>query len=214
AWLRILRFQVRDGCLQKRAYYDRISGRWSLLRMSTTHFNLSNLSSQASQFVAMSKFPICCAIAPTAELNYNYEGNGNDDSFLVFVDDVSRVYGVEDEDPNVDTDSTSAPFAEKSAYECWLMLKDMLEKNDANCFSDDIFAVLDERSLEDGTLLLVEEPEEEDGGEASSVRAMFEMCETQMLLWVAGKNTVYEANERVKQTEDGVLRPGMDIGDS
>lgn len=94
------------------------------------------------------------------------------------------------------------------------MLKDILEKNDANCLSDEIFAVLDERSLEDGTLLLVEEPEEEDGEEASSVRAMFEMCETQMLLWVAGKNTVYEANERVKQTEDGVLRPGMDIGDS
>ena len=89
------------------------------------------------------------------------------------------------------------------------MLKDMLEENDANCFGDDMFAVLDERSLEDGTLLLVEE----NSGEVHSVRAVFELCETQMLLWVAGKNTAYEAKERVENTEDGVLRPGMDMGD-
>lgn len=132
---------------------------------------------------------------------------------LVFIDDLSRVYD-EDDGLGYNKDSTSAPFAEKTPYECWMMLQKILAENEGSCFVDSIFAILDQRSLEDGTLLLVEEPEEEEGSEAHSVRAVFEMCETQMALWIGGKNTVYEANERVKNTHDGVLRPGMDIGDS
>lgn len=138
---------------------------------------------------------------------------GNTGTMLVFVDDLSRVYDEED-GLGYNKDSTSTPFTGKTPYQCWLMLQKILEENEGCYFSDTIFGILDERSLEDGTLLLVEEPAEEDGGEAYSVRAVFEMCETQMSLWVGGKNTVYEANERVRNTNDGVLRPGMDIGDS
>jgi hypothetical protein len=87
----------------------------------------------------------------------------------------------------------------------------MCEENTENCFDGDIFAIIDEQSLKDGTLLLVEEPAEEDGGEAHSVRAVFEMAETQMLLWVAGKTTIGEAKERALGTEDGILRVGMDL---
>lgn len=132
---------------------------------------------------------------------------------MVFVDDLSRVYDEED-GLGYDKDSSSAPFTGKTPYQCWLMLNKILEENEGSYFDDTIFAILDERSLKDGTLLLVEEPTEEDDGEAHSVRAVFEMCETQMSLWMGGKNTVYEANERIKNTEDGILRPGMDIGDS
>jgi hypothetical protein len=88
----------------------------------------------------------------------------------------------------------------------------MCEEDDENCFDGYLFAILDEQSLKDGTLLLVEEPAEEDGGEAHSVRAVYEMAESQMLLWVAGKTTISETKERVQEeTTDGILRPGMDI---
>jgi len=129
----------------------------------------------------------------------------------VFVDSLSETY--DDADGlGYNDDSTSAPFAKKTPYECSLLLKQMCEENSENCFYDgDIFAILDEQSLRDGTLLLVEEPEEEDGGEAHSVRAVFEMAETQMALWVAGKTTISEAKERAMQTEDGILRVGMDL---
>ncbi|KAG9689167.1 hypothetical protein KCU95_g6245, partial [Aureobasidium melanogenum] len=163
-------------------------------------------------------FAICCAIAPTAELKNRIlklcdDYGGNIGTMLVFIDDLSRVYD-EDDGLGYNKDSTSAPFAGKTPYECWMMLQKILAENEGSCFVDSIFAILDQRSLADGTLLLVEEPEEEESAEAYSVRAVFEMCETQMALWIGGKNTVYEANERVKGTKDGVLRPGMDIGDS
>ncbi|KAK6007471.1 hypothetical protein QM012_004285 [Aureobasidium pullulans] len=164
-------------------------------------------------------FAICCAIAPTAELKDRIlelcdDYGGNTGTMLVFIDDLSRVND-EDDGLGYNKDSTSAPFAGKTPYECWIMLQKILEENEGegSNFVDTIFAILDERSLEDGTLLLVEEPVEEDDGEAHSVRAVFEMSETQMSLWHGGKNTVYEANERIKNTKDGILRPGMDIGD-
>ncbi|KAH0191224.1 hypothetical protein KCV03_g6354, partial [Aureobasidium melanogenum] len=155
-------------------------------------------------------FAICCAIAPTAELKDRIlelcdDYGGNTGTMLVFIDDLSRVYD-EDDGLGYNKDSISAPFAGKTAYECWLMLKRILAENEGSYFADDMFAILDQRSLEDNTLLLVEEPEEEDGGEAHSVRAVFQMCETQMALWTAGKTTVTEAKERAQTTEDGVLQ--------
>lgn len=179
-------------------------------------------------------FAICCAIAPTAEVHYLYypdpeilltkhfhklkdhilelcdDYGGNTGTMTVFIDDLSEVY--DDADGlGYNDDSTSAPFAGKTPYECSVLLKQMCEEDPENCFDGDIFAILDEQSLKDGTLLLVEEPEEEDGGEAHSVRAVFDMAETQMLLWVAGKTTIGEARERALETEDGILRVGMDL---
>ena len=183
-------------------------------------------------FIVM--FAICCAIAPTAEarvsiptnrttteqraqlkdhileLFANYTHNPNEDNFTVFIDSLSKTYP-EADTPNSFSSSTSAPFAGKTPYECSLLLKQMCEEDTNNCFDDRIFAIIDERSLRDGTLLLVEEPAEEDQGEAHSVRAVFEMAETQMLLWVAGKTTIGEAKERARETEDGILRVGMDL---
>jgi hypothetical protein len=128
----------------------------------------------------------------------------------VFIDDLSETY--DDADGlGYNDDSTSAPFAGKNAYDCSILLKQMCEEDPENCFHPDIFAMLDEQSLKDGTLLLVEEPEEEDEGEAYSVRAVYEMAETQMALWVAGKTVVTEAKERAQNTKDGILRPGMDL---
>lgn len=134
----------------------------------------------------------------------------DNETFIVFIDSLSETYPEASSLGN-NASSTSAPFAGKTAYECSLLLKQMCEEDSENCFDGYIFAILDEQSLKDGTLLLVEDPEEEDGGEAHSVRAVYEMAETQMLLWVAGKTTIGEAKERSQETEDGILRPGMDL---
>jgi hypothetical protein len=141
----------------------------------------------------------------------NDYSNLDNETFIVFIDSLSTLYPEASSLGN-NTSSTSAPFANKTPYECSLLLKQMCEEDDENCFDGEIFAILDEQSLKDDTLLLVEEPAEEDGGEAHSVRAVYEMAESQMLLWVAGKTTISEAKERVQEeTTDGILRPGMDL---
>jgi hypothetical protein len=132
------------------------------------------------------------------------------ETFIVFIDSLSTLYP-EASSLGSNITSTSAPFANKTPYECSLMLKQMCEENSENCFDGYLFAILDEQSLKDNTLLLVEEPAEEDGGEAASVRAVFEMAESEMLICMAGKTSIEEAKERVQETEDGILRPGIDI---
>lgn len=124
-------------------------------------------------------------------------------SELVFVDDLSSTY-TEPDESGYNTDSTSAFFARKSPRECYGLLQQMCERT-ASEFHLSIFASVDARSLEDGTMLLTEEPEEEDGGEDSSVRAVFEMVQSQLALWAVARTTVGENRERAQGTEDGVL---------
>ena len=138
------------------------------------------------------------------------DNGGNRGTITVFIESLSEVY--DDADGlGYNDDSTAAPFAGKTPYECSLLLKEMCEENSENCFDGDTFAILDERSLKDGTMLLVEEPEEEDGGEKHSVRVTFEIAELQMALWGSGKASVVDAREKAQQTDDGVLRAGMHV---
>lgn len=129
---------------------------------------------------------------------------------IVFIDYLSRVYTR----PNKfgeNADSIFAPFAGKGSYECSIALKRMSEGPDPSNLDYDMFAVLDERSLEDGSVLLVPEPEVGDGGEGHPVRVIFDMLKSQVLMWTAGKTTVIEDRERAKGTVDGILRTGMDL---
>lgn len=128
---------------------------------------------------------------------------------LVFVDDLSRVY-TEPDEVGESKDSAVAPFACQSPYNCYKLLKQLCEDNgsDIDCNS---FAIIDERWLGDSTMLLVTEPEESDGGEPMSIRIACEMLQSQLFLRMAGSTTVEEDRERAARSDDGVLRPGMDI---
>ncbi|KAG9693198.1 hypothetical protein KCU95_g6601, partial [Aureobasidium melanogenum] len=157
---------------------------------------------------------ICCAVKLSAELKdrilqLNADYLNDIETHLVFIDDLSRVYT----DPNEveeSEDSPMAPFAGQSPYDCYKLLRRLCEDNgsDIDC---DSFAIIDERSLTDDTMLLVTEPEESDGGESMSVRIAFEMLQSQLFLRMAGSTTVEEDRERAARSDDGVRRPGMDI---
>jgi hypothetical protein len=131
-------------------------------------------------------------------------------TFLVFVDDLSRAY-TEPSDLGYNEDSLQAPFAGKGPFDCSVMLKSLCEGPTPSDLDYDSFAILDLRSLEDDTLLLVRDPEEHDGGHQASLRVIFDMIESQIMLWAAGKTTLEEGREKAESTLDGVLRPGMDI---
>lgn len=130
-------------------------------------------------------------------------------SELVFVDDLQHPY-TEANDLGYNEDSNLAPFADCTIYDCYVLLQEMRERT-ASEFHPSIFAIIDHKSLQDGTMILTEEPEADDAGVQYSVRAVFEMAQSQLALWAVGKTSVTESKARVASVGDGVLRPGMDL---
>jgi hypothetical protein len=87
------------------------------------------------------------------------------------------------------------------------MLTKLREDINSDEIDDEMIVVVDERSLRDDSLLLVAMPEKEDDDEDSfSVRVSFELMESHLLLWEAGRTTPFEDRERAAKTVDGVLR--------
>jgi hypothetical protein len=87
------------------------------------------------------------------------------------------------------------------------MITKLREETNSEDIDDEMIVVADERSLRDESLLPVAMPEEEDDDEESfSVRVSFELMESHLLLWGAGRTTPFEDRERAAKTDDGVLR--------
>lgn len=138
--------------------------------------------------------------------NQEYEGGSNTLSQFVFVDDLSRVYTDADDELGHTTDSSAAPFAGKTPFECSVLLQkwcqDTGEKGD---YSTE-FAIIDETSLRDGTLLLVGEPSEEDGGAAQSIRRPFRMAEMKLALYLIGDEFIEDDREEAGGSLYGIVR--------
>jgi len=99
-------------------------------------------------------------------------------SNIVFVDHLSCFYAGPSKQGH-NTDPSLAPFAGKTPFECSVLLRQMCQDTGSNVDCDE-FAILDERSLNDSTLLLVQEPREADGGEENSIRFPFKMVESKL----------------------------------
>ena len=61
------------------------------------------------------------------DLFANYKHNANEDNFTVFIDSLSQTYP-EADTLGSSTSSTSAPFANKTPYECSLLLGRCVKK--------------------------------------------------------------------------------------
>jgi hypothetical protein len=119
---------------------------------------------------------------------------------------LTRTYNKPDE-TGKNVNSATAPFNGKTLYECHVLINKLREETGSEQIDDDMFIVVDARSLRDNSLLLVRTPEEENDEEESfSVRVSFELMESHLLLWSAGHTTVSEDRERAANTDDGVLR--------
>lgn len=105
-------------------------------------------------------------------------------------------------------DSTEAPFAGMSPHQCSVLLQKILQANVPNSENevrDDMFAVFDEGSLVDGTLLLVDPPGQEDPPFSCSVRIFPRLMEMRLFLWAAGSSCIWEDKGRADIT-GGVLQ--------
>lgn len=175
-------------------------------------------------------FPVCCAAIISPEVSSPARSSNSraeciyyqiQDSFFyavtdhdpmandifVIVDSLTKSYTEEMEPGDNEPTSGSSPFIGKTPYECAQLLKQLRRDTDSDIdFTS--FIIMDDRTLQDSTILIVEQPGEADGGASNSVRATFELA-SNLLVYLSGKSSAYEERELAETTEDGVLRPGM-----
>jgi hypothetical protein len=135
----------------------------------------------------------------------NQDDNDQMVTNIVFVDSLTTTYTEASEiGENGSTSLSKSPFKNKSAHDCYLLLK-RLRENTGSDIDCELFAIMDQRSLEDDTLFLVQGPLEE-SGEAESVRAAFDIANGRLLVYLVGDTDVLEDQERVQNMTDRVLR--------
>ena len=131
---------------------------------------------------------------------------------FVFVDNLSEIYTEETEHGTMEDEHNKlitkpdSPFKGKTPAECHRLLRQLrLGTSDIDHTS---FVIMDERSLTDDTVLLVNTLDNE-GEEVQlrSIRVIFEIVHWRLLGYMDGEfYSMDEDLEAVKWTEDGVLR--------
>ena len=131
---------------------------------------------------------------------------------FVFVDNLSEIYTEETEPGTMEDEHNKlitkpdSPFKGKTPAECHRLLRQLrLGTSDIDHTS---FVIMDERSLTDDTVLLVNTLDNE-GEEVQlrSIRVIFEIVHWRLLGYMDGEfYSMDEDLEAVKWSEDGVLR--------
>jgi hypothetical protein len=122
---------------------------------------------------------------------------------IVFMDSFKATY-IDEDVPELGHNSASlatSPFMRKNASECYGILE-QLSQQEGSSINPEPFAILDERSMQDDTVLLCEVGE--DG--IRSVRAAFAVAESRLLQYFSADVGVAQDQESAAGTEDGVLR--------
>lgn len=124
------------------------------------------------------------------------------DSIDDYYDEPSEVAGEDGSSPN-------SPFIGKTPQECHQLLWKLRENTESEIFTD-FFAIMDERSTQDNTVLLVC-AERDLGGEKEvlampTVRATFKAAPTALMLYETGHSSVGEDAERAALEKDNVYR--------
>lgn len=127
----------------------------------------------------------------------------------VFVDSVSHCYSEISETPVESGSDPNSPFIGKSPQECHQLLSKLQEDTESDITSD-FFMIMDERSMQDDTVLLVsvtgERDEETGGRELLTLRATFEVSAKELVLYSIGHWTIEEDAERAADEADNVYR--------
>ena len=129
---------------------------------------------------------------------------------FVFVDSLTQIYtdeteigDMEDEQHRTIT-SPESPFKGKPPAECHQLLR-QLRRNESD-IDYCSFVVMDERSLTDDTVLLVNALGEGEEGEVQSIRVAFEIAHWRLSGYSMVMMNMGEDRAVAKGTEDGVLR--------
>jgi hypothetical protein len=122
---------------------------------------------------------------------------------IVFMDSLKATY-IDEDVPELGNNSASlatSPFMSKNASECYDILE-QLSQQEGSSINPEPFAILDERSMQDDTVLLCEVGEDA----IRSVRAAFAVTESRLLQYFSADAGVAQDQESAAGTEDGVLR--------
>jgi hypothetical protein len=129
---------------------------------------------------------------------------------FVFVDSLTQVYTKETEigdmedEQNRTVTSPDSPFKGKSPAECHQLLR-QLRRNESDVDYCS-FVVMDERSLTDDSVLLVNAPGEGEEGEVQSVRVTFEIAHWRLSGYSMAMMDMGEDRKVAEGTVDGMLR--------
>ena len=133
------------------------------------------------------------------------EKSGDYDSYgryFVFVDSMHKDYNQEPPEPIEQASSSTSPFIGLTPPECYTLLKELHATTKSN-FDLNRFGIMDDRSMEDDTVLIVDPKTE-----YLSVRVEFALAMTAMFCWETGHSTVQEDIDTARETRDNVLRWG------
>lgn len=137
------------------------------------------------------------------------EKNGLDKDHwnLVFVDSIDDYYNEASEAPVEKESSPNCPFIGKTPRECYQLLSKLVEDTRSEILTE-YFAIMDERSTKDDTVLLVcaERNDEDEVVAWPTVRAIFEVTAVSLKCYHSGHSSVGEDLELAEREHDNVYR--------
>ena len=137
------------------------------------------------------------------------EQNGVDEDEwnLVFVDSIDDYYDEASEAPIDNESSPNSPLIGKTPQECHQLLLKLLEDTKSEIMTDYI-AIMDERSKQDNTVLLVcaVRDLENEVFAWPTVRVTFQASAVALMLYHSGHSSVEEDVERAQREHDNVYR--------
>lgn len=136
------------------------------------------------------------------------ENDADAEGRFVFVDTLDDYYSEASEAPmEVDSDPNS-PFIRKSPQECYELLLKLREDTESEIITN-YFAIMDERSIQDDTVLLVcasVDLDAENELSIQTIRASFHASVFALMLYETGHSSVGEDGERAGRAGDTVYR--------
>jgi hypothetical protein len=133
--------------------------------------------------------------------------NEDEDENVVFFDSVSKSYVMNDilgrNTPS--SPSHTSPFRGKSPEECWSLLKQLCTET-RSVVHTNVFAIMDERSLSDDTVILVDM--DEDDVIAYHARCDFKTACAKLHQYYIGDADFEQDLEEAFEDGDGVIRCG------
>ena len=129
---------------------------------------------------------------------------------FVFIDSLTEIYtdeteiGDMEDEQNRTITSPGSPFKGKSPAECHQLLCQLRRNGSDIDYCS--FMIMDQRSLADDTVLLVNAPEEGEEGEVQFIRVAFEIASWKLSGYEMVMMNMAEDRAVAATAEDGVLR--------
>ncbi|KAI4745923.1 hypothetical protein E4T50_03725 [Aureobasidium sp. EXF-12298] len=151
-------------------------------------------------------FPIVCAAQLSEEIMNRFleeSGIADDENLpFAFIDSIDDYYDGPSEAPVDAPSSPDSPFINKTPEECSQLLLKLCEDTESEIIPH-YFIIMDERSTQDGTVLLVTADTDQP---VYTVRATFEVSAEEVTLYLTGHASAEEDAERALQEHDNVFR--------